>query len=149
MAGGGARTPANPAMVSGPGALSQRTDGGPSQPNMMLPDAAYGEQQDFQEIQGGAPMAADPSMMGADPRMAGPSGPPPTGLMNPTQRPDEPLTEGVPVGPGGNSIQGLPNAMQEDTQMLVKYLPAMRSMAAREGTPRSFQLFVKYLEANQ
>jgi hypothetical protein len=135
MPSGGPRVPNNPAMVSGPGALSARTDGGPSQPMMDLPDPAYGEQSEFQEIQGGAPMAMEPSA------------PPPPGLRDPSMRPNEPLTEGVPVGPGANSLQGVQDVMQEDMQAMVKYLPAMRHMAQQEGTPRSFQLFVKYLES--
>ena len=56
--------------LSPPGALSQRTDMQP-QGAMQIPDAAYGEQQAFQEIQGGAPMA-------------GPAAPPPIGMGAPT-----------------------------------------------------------------
>lgn len=137
---GGYQAPANPAPVSGPGALSQRTDGGPSQPRMQLPDAAYGEQAAFQEAQGAAPMAADPGM---------PSGPPVPGLMGPTARPDEPLTAGVPVGPGPNSIAGGGNVFQQDMQMLSKYLPSLQRQALQKGAPRSFQLFVEHLSGNR
>ena len=146
MASGGPRTPANPAPVSGPGAMSARTDGGPGQPMRDMPDAAYGEQAEFQEIQGGAPMAMDPSM---DPAMAGPSAPPPMPLGAPSMRPNEPLTEGVPYGDGANSLAGIQNVMEEDMQVLAKYLPAMRNMSQQEGVPRSFQLFTKYLESYQ
>ena len=144
MPSGGPRTPANPAPVSGPGAMSARTDGGPSQPNMQLPDAAYGEQADFQDIQSGAPMAADPMM---DPRMAPPSVPPPPGLLGPTDRPNEPLTQGAPMGEGSNSLAGQTDMFNDDMVMMQKYLPAMRSMAQGEGVPRSFQAFVRYLES--
>ena len=144
MPSGGPRTPANPAPVSGPGAMSARTDGGPSQPNMQLPDAAYGEQADFQDIQSGAPMAADPTM---DPRMAPPSVPPPPGLLGPTDRPNEPLTQGAPMGEGNNSLMGQTDMFNDDMVMMQKYLPAMRSMAQGEGVPRSFQAFVRYLES--
>lgn len=141
---GGYRKPSNPAPVSGPGAMSARTDGGPSQPMMDLPDAAYGEQADFQEIQAGAPMAADPMM---DPRMAPPSVPPPPGLLGPTDRPSEPLMQGAPMGDGSNRMMGQTNMFDDDMVMLQKYLPAMRSMAMGEGVPRSFQNFVRYLES--
>lgn len=144
MPSGGPRTPANPAPVSGPGAMSARTDGGPSQPNMQLPDAAYGEQADFQDIQSGAPMAADPTM---DPRMAPPSMPPPPGLLGPTDRPNEPLMQGAPMGEGNNSLMGQTDMFNDDMVMMQKYLPAMRSMAQGEGVPRSFQAFVRYLES--
>ncbi len=90
MAGrGGYQAPANPAPVSGPGALSQRTDGGVGQPVRDLPDAKYGENKAFTEQQQGAPLA------GASPAM-----PPIVGLDAPSQRPDEHVTTGVPVGPG-------------------------------------------------
>lgn len=144
MPSGGPRTPANPAPVSGPGALSQRTDGGPGQAMRDLPDAAYGEQADFQEIQAGAPMAADPMM---DPRMAPPSASPPPGLMGPTQRPNEPLMQGAPMGEGSNVLMGQTDMFNDDMILLQKYLPAMRSMALGEGVPRSFQAFVRYLES--
>ena len=39
---GGYRKPQNPAAVSGPGALSKRTDG--KQPVVRVPDVPYGEQ---------------------------------------------------------------------------------------------------------
>lgn len=131
MAAGGYQPPANPAPVSGPGALSQRTDGGPGQAPMQLPDAGYGQQAEFQALQAGAPMAAQP-------------GPPPPGLMDPTSRPNEPLTTGVPTGPGANSLAA-PNVFREDMQMIAKYLPSLQRMAIQEGTPRSFQLFVQHL----
>ena len=85
---GGYRKPSNPAPVSGPGALSKRTDGGPSQPVMEVGGFEYGGRADFEDIQGGAPMAA------SDPLPA------PTPLFAPTERPTEPITSGVPVGPG-------------------------------------------------
>jgi hypothetical protein len=51
---GGYRQPSNPAAASGPGALSQRTDGGPGstkQPIRRLPDAKSGENKAFVEGQ--------------------------------------------------------------------------------------------------
>lgn len=136
---GGYQAPANPAPVSGPGALSQRTDGGPSQPRMQMPDAAYGEQAEFQALQGGAPMAME----------GGPAGPPPMGMGGPTMRPDEPVTAGVPIGPGPNRLAGAPDVFQQDMQMLSKYLPSLQKMALAQGTPRSFQMFVEYLSGNR
>lgn len=137
---GGYQPPANPAPVSGPGALSQRTDGGPSQPRMQLPDAAYGEQAQFQADQAGAPMAMEQGV---------PAGPPVPGLMGPTARPDEPVTAGVPTGAGPNRLAGAPDVFQQDMQMLSKYLPTLQRMSLKEGTPRSFQLFVQYLSGNR
>lgn len=75
--------------VSPPGRFSQRTDLS-AQPAQQLPDAAYGEQAEFQAIQSAAPMAAK----GKPQKMPG--------LMAPTARPDEPVTSGAPFGPGSN-----------------------------------------------
>ncbi len=130
----GYQPPANPAPVSGPGALSQRTDGGPSQPRMQLPDAAYGEQANFQDIQGGAPMAADPGV------------PLPPGLGAPTMRPDEPVTEGVPVGPGSSVLRTPQSVTQTDIGKIAKYLPQFEAMARLDDTPESFRIFVRYLK---
>ena len=47
-------TPTNKNAVSGPGALSQRTDG--AQPVMRLPNAGYGESKAFEEQQQAAPL---------------------------------------------------------------------------------------------
>ena len=129
---GGYRAPANPAPVSGPGALSQRTDG---QPAMQLPDAAYGEQAEFQAIQGGAPMMRA-------------SGPPPPGLLEPTRRPDEPVTSGAALGPGAGpeALQDREAALREMSG-LGRYMPMMEKMASRDDAPRAFRALVQYVKA--
>jgi len=85
---GGYRRPSKPAVVSGPGRLSKRTDGGPSQGGVPLPNAKYGENANFQSIERGAPMAADAGV------------PAPVPLTAPTARPHEPVTAGAVLGPG-------------------------------------------------
>jgi len=55
---GGYRKPTNPAPVSGPGALSQRTDG---QPARYTAGMAYGDGQDFYDLQTQAPMSGGQS----------------------------------------------------------------------------------------
>lgn len=102
---GGYRPPAKPAPVSGPGAHSRRTDGGPAQSISAAPDQAYGamkEQQDAQRIapMGGAtpmPHAAAVPQGGGEVQL-----PPYTGspFGAPTARPNEPITHGVDIGPG-------------------------------------------------
>lgn len=98
---GGYRAPSNPAPVSGPGALSQRTD---RQVPMALPDPAYGEGQEFMDLQRSAPM----------PQVSRPT---PTPLTDPTNFPDEPLTAGAPFGDGPNM---LPRARQPKGQLAEK-----------------------------
>ena len=96
---GGNRTPAKPAPVSGPGALSRRTDGGPAtQGARYMRGGSYGEGQEMMGLQQGAPMAAEPKQRTAAPRNVAPV--PITPLMAPTERPDEPITTGNPLGAG-------------------------------------------------
>ena len=102
---GGYRRPSSPAAVSGPGAHSQRTDGRPQQ--MDLPDAKYGEAANFQEIQQGASMGQAPaaSSGGAPAPVSAP-----TGLMDPSQMADQPVTAGADAGAGpGSDALGLPS----------------------------------------
>lgn len=124
--------------VSPPGAMSQRTDM-QAQGSMQIPDAAYGEQQAFQDIQGGAPMAGGPSPMAA----------PPVGMSAPTQRPDEPVTAGSDMGAGpGMGVLPGDQTMKSDMQMIGKYLPVFESMSADDSVPESFRLFVRYLRSS-
>jgi len=100
---GGYRKPENPAPVSGPGALSRRTDGGPTQGAKYMPGMPYGENTMSQQT--AAPMAgkAEPAPMEM-----------PTPLGAATMRPNEPITNGIDMGPGaGSEALGLPT--QEPT----------------------------------
>lgn len=127
--------PANPAPVSGPGALSQRTDGGPSQPVQDIPGLPYGEQQQMNAIQGSAAMYEEPPP------------PMPGGLFDPTGRPDEPVTAGVPIGPGPGPSPSPAAGPDQDALVLQKYLPSLRKAAAVQGAPQGFRHFVQYLES--
>jgi hypothetical protein len=94
---GGYRQPENPAPVSGPGALSQRTDGGAiegmTQPQQDYTGFAYGQNSGTNSMQGMADMAGNPFAM-----------PGTTSLNAPTERPDEPMTFGIPFGDGPNTL---------------------------------------------
>lgn len=106
---GGYRQPANPAPVSGPGALSQRTDGGPTegmqspstQPARYISGLPYGQGKETYDQQTAAPM------QGTDiPSMPEPVVP----LSAPTQRPSEPITSGIDMGAGpGTEALRIPN----------------------------------------
>lgn len=130
---GGYRKPANPAPVSGPGALSQRTDGGPAdtQGAKYVSGLSYGEGQALMETQRSAPMAASPA-----------PAPMPENLVPlnaPSQRPSEPVTAGAPVGPGvGPEALGLgakDNAADEEfRRSLGSYMPVLMQVASRAST---------------
>jgi hypothetical protein len=106
---GGYRKPANPAPVSGPGKYAKRTDGGPAQSISAAPGQPYGDKkaemaaQRIAPMGGSAPLPTPPSPQGGD--QAPPSMPAFTGvpLNAPTQRPGEPITHGVNIGPGAGS----------------------------------------------
>jgi len=70
-------------------------------------------------------------------------------LTDPTNRPGEPLTAGLDVGPGPNSdALGIPSygtQRDEDVQTLKKMLPDFKSAANMEGAPSSFKSLVAYL----
>lgn len=123
MAQGGYRKPENPAPVSGPGALSQRTDGGPTQPAKYISGLPYGEGQATYDQQTAAPMAGNNTLQ---PTLQMPE---PTPLMAPTERPNEPVTAGIDVGPGPGSevMADRPNqayTLTQTLQQLIKYDPS-------------------------
>lgn len=150
---GGKRTPRNPAPASGPGQLSQRTDGGPQQVLSDVSGMAYGENQAMESLQSAAPMSASGQASSRAarnaPRARGgqQGGSKPTSLMSPTSRPGEPVTDGASFGPGAGP-RNLPNAREQskqDAQMIAKYLPDLMDIAESQDTPEGFKRFVRYL----
>lgn len=104
---GGYRKPENPAPMSGPGALSQRTDGGPTQAAQYISGLPYGQGRETYNQQTAAPMA------GSAPTPPAPELPPMLSLNDKTQRPDEPLTAGLDIGDGpGSEVMNVPNRSQ-------------------------------------
>lgn len=149
---GGKRTPRNPAPVSGPGQLSQRTDGGPQQVQAEMTGMPYGENQEFATLQSAAPMSA--SRAAASPRARqreAAQGASATPLFAPTQRPDEPVTAGAPFGPGDGpeANPGMGEIAARDAKTLGRYLPSMMKMAEDPNTPEGFKRFVRHLRNMQ
>jgi hypothetical protein len=96
MVRGGYQEPSNPAPTGLPGALSKRTDGGPSQPLRYISGLPQGQGQETYDNQTKAKVAGTPysSMK----KMANI-----TPLDATTQFEDEPGTTGIDVGEGGGS----------------------------------------------
>ena len=114
---GGQRTPANPAPVSGPGALSARTDGGPTAPPPMVGDGSYGDTQDMEQLQSGANMRPPLPGLG-DPGSAG-----------------VPITQGAEAGPGlGMRAAGISTDAEITNEQL---RPLMRSLELMANLPTS------------
>lgn len=115
---GGYRRPANPAAVSGPGQLSQRTDGAPHR--MAVTDLPYGEAGALNALQSAAPLSA-PSQ---------PAAPPPS-LGDPTAFPGQPVTSGADAGAGptAGDIGLAQDNTNELRQKLGPILPVLMRMA--------------------
>jgi hypothetical protein len=154
QARGGYQAPGNPAPVSGPGAMSARTDGQPGQAMQSLANARYGEQKAFQQIQGGAPMATAPSV-GHGPSngefaqaMQG-GGPTPVPFGAPTQRPGEPVTTGAAMGAGAGpeALNLPPSTNKQDYVALRPALPALQLLANLPGATPGAKQFVRYLQS--
>jgi hypothetical protein len=107
--------------VSGPGKFSVRTD---------LPASQnYGDRKAMAEQIAGAPTARTPDVRGLPTgqvqaaAQAAPQ-PPITELFAPTQRPDEPITSGVAVGPGpGPEVMGYAGQSEKLSDILSQMLP--------------------------
>ena len=87
--------------VSGPGQFAKRTD-------LQYQSPAYGDGVAYDAQKAGAPLAKSPDVRGAtntDVRQAAMQAAqePLTSLYAPSQRPNEPITHGVDVGPGAGS----------------------------------------------
>lgn len=123
----------------GPGQFARRTD---RQPVRQVTDAAYGEQKTFREQQQAAPMVntnqpASPAAVAVDPA----AGVTPFGA--PSERPDEPVTAGSPLGPGpGPEPMDIPG---QDAKRLAKYLPAIMEQASRPDSGEQIKLLAQYL----
>lgn len=122
---------AKPAMISGPGAMSQRTDGGPASKQAQryisgMPN--YGDGQELASLQASAPMAATPTpgsspapVNGGEPAQQGQQVIP---IDAPSQRPGEPVTTGAASGPGAGPevLPGTPEAQNQGYQNALSLL---------------------------
>ena len=141
---GGYRAPTEPAAVSGPGALSARTDGRPNVAD--LDNAKYGENKAFREAQTGAPMGATPQSL---PAAGTPTQPMPTPLSEPSTMPGQPVTHGADAGPGADSsILGIPDQNDEVADLKRRYgpiLPVLIRMADQPTASQQFRDQVRYV----
>jgi hypothetical protein len=135
---GGYQAPDHPAAVSGPGALSQRTDGGATQAGQDIPNAKYGENKDFRAIESGSPLAGG----GATP-------PPSVPFGADTQRPDEPVTAGAAAGPGpGPAAAGLnPSLASADYQNMKALIPGLELIANQPQANPSTRALLRHLKS--
>ena len=134
---GGYRRPAEPAAVSGPGALSQRTDGGAtSQPQMVASGGAYGDRAEMESIQAGADMAQAPGT------------PRPPALTDPTGNPEEPITAGAEMGPGmGPQAAGIKSDFDITNDKLRPIVHSLEILANLPQSNPETRAYVRALKA--
>lgn len=114
-----AEQPVNPlAGVAGPGPFSKRTD------QLNFQSDYYGQGVENKMLKEAAPLAKTPDVRGAtatDVRQAA-TREPITELFAPSQRPDEPITSGIAMGPGpGPEVLGA----RQQTESLSSILATM------------------------
>ena len=123
MARGGYRKPNNPASVSGPGALSRRTDGNPTQAAQYIAGGKYGEGQELLNLQRQAPMAASATTAPMAATQVT-SQKPILSIYDKTEYPEVPVTNGAELGPGaGPEILNVPRtrSLYETMSQLAPY----------------------------
>lgn len=133
--------------VSGPGALSRRTDTSPAQKLASLPDAEYGENAQYQDLQQGAPLAQ--SQGGEQVQAQGnPYAQQIVPMNAPTQNPSTPVTDGAAAGPGaGMTALGITPQSEQDMKQWLPYLPVLEVMANQEGASWTMRNVVRQLKA--
>lgn len=146
---GGTRMPSTPAVVSGPGALSARVDGGVMDPN----SPGYGEVADVQSLAQAAPLAGS---AGASPSGGAPAGGPPPNLvgLGAPSGDSRPVTSGAAKGAGpGLEALGLPQDPIAESRADAKAvspatLNAMLAAASSPDATPSFKRLVRQVVAN-
>lgn len=141
---GGYREPAKPAPASGPGRLSKRTDGGPTQKLRAMTGGSYGEGQAMDELQRAAPMggtapasAAGGGSMGVDPSSLTP-------LTAPTSAPEVGLLDNL-----DQFTPPSPSAIDDQTRAKMQaYLPTLLWLASQPGASEQTRQFVRQLRAD-
>lgn len=70
-------------------------------------------------------------------------------LSDPTSRPDEPVTDGLPTGPGRGpeAMTGVDPRPQE-TQALKKWLPLLDPIMSQPDAPESVKILIRYIRAS-
>ena len=111
--------PMNPlAGPAGPGKYSTRTD------KLEMGSIAYGEGVETQAIKSGAPLSKTADAVSGPQETIRPEQTPLTGLYAETQRPDEPITSGIDMGPGpGSSALQMKKVTNKLSDTLAQMLP--------------------------
>ena len=125
---------------AGPGPFSTRTDG------LTLPSQSYGEGVQTAAIKAGAPLATTPDVRptpASEVRQAA-TGAPVTPLYAPTQRPEEPVTTGIAMGPGaGPEVLGM---QSRDSSEYVNAYQLFQNLASNPNASPSMQYLAQRIQ---
>lgn len=135
--------------VSGPGRFAKRTD-------LQYQSTGYGDAAAYDAAKSGAPLASSPDVRGATPtavRQAAMRGSqePVTSLYAPTSRPDEPITQGVDMGPGAGSDALMMTKPEDDTEFrdaMRAYGPVLSYIANLPNTSPETRRAIRQLRDN-
>lgn len=130
-----AKQPMNPlAGPAGPGPFSTRTD------QLRMGSTSYGEGVETQAIKSGAPLAKTSDVRGMPASQVRRTVERGTPLYAPTERPNEPITTGAPIGPGaGPEALGINQtpAPEDDTNFratMLSYMPVLSYISSLPNT---------------
>lgn len=140
------------AEVAGPGQFSKRTDKAVSEANRSLPNAGYGEQQEYQTQESGAKMAKqDVNVQGMNFNdLFGDAASRVTPFGSPTAQPDVPVTAGAASGPGaGAEALNLPDQQSEDLQQLQKWMTVLQFMGDQPGASWAMRNVIRQVKGMQ
>ena len=133
------------AGAAGPGKFSKRTD---------LPSTGYGEGVETAAIKSGAPLAKSPEVRGMPSSQVRRSVERATPLYAPSERPNEPITAGAPIGMGpGPEVLGInqPQPTEDDLNFradMQDYLPVLSYIASLPSTSPETRKAIRQLRDN-
>lgn len=128
-----------------------------AQPPTAATGLPYGEHQALVQAQQAMPIASPagpaPSPVPADQQalaLAQAMPPPSNPLDQPSTRPNEPITAGLPSGPGDNSLAPLNTDTGPDLDVLAlgSYLPMLEVLSARPGSSSELRQLVRRVRSN-
>ena len=136
------------ADVAGPGQFSKRTDKAVAEANRSLPNAGYGEQQEYQSAQQGMQKPQEVNVQGMNFNdLFGPADQNVIGLNEPSQMPSTPVTDGADAGAGADSSV-LSSSQKDSNQTMIAYLPALEFMANQPGSSDAARNLIRNLKAS-
>lgn len=125
--------------------MSRRTDGGPGQPIRDPGGLAYGDGQELRSVQAAAPMSGQSPQAAALSANGVPLADMSPNLFDPTDAPNEPVTAGMPFGPGSNGSANGPMPKGPTQDRLAAALPTMLRMAESPYVSAEFKALAYYV----